>query len=159
MTTLPIFTLVSISLTESGAVDWSACEARIKEQIEKQVDETRLIREGCLAVLNANASTFVEESTLIAQLGKIRERAYRHQQEVLGEEAVDEPYSLQEQSKYAAKVSKFLDDNKTVPADDKKGTPETVGMFLSRRGRAGGLQTYENAKAIAEASKKKLSAR
>jgi len=159
MTTLPITTLVTISLTDSGSVDWSACEALIKSQIEKQVEETRLIREGCLAVLNANASTFVEESTLVNQLGKIRERAYRIQQETLGEEVSDEPFSLQDQSKYAAKVSKFLEDNKTVPADEKKGTAEVPGMFLSRRGRAGGLQTYQNAKAIAAASKSKLSSK
>ena len=154
MTTLPISVPVTVTLTESGAVDWSACEELVRSAIESQVEETRLIREGTLAVLNANSSTFVEETTLIAQLGKIRERHYRLEQEALGEEVKDDPFTLQEQSKYAAKVSKFLDDNKTVPADEKKNQQEVPGMFLSRRGRAGGLQTYQNAKAIAAASKK-----
>ena len=154
MTTLPISVPVTVSLTESGAIDWSACEAQVKAAIEKQVEETSLIREGCLAVLNANSGTFVEEGTLVHQLGKIREKHYRLSCEATGEDALEEPFSLTEQAKYSAKVSKFLDDNKTVPANEEKGVKEVPGMFLSRRGRAGGLQTYENAKAIAAAAKK-----
>lgn len=157
-TTLAVSVLAT--LLADGAVNWDITLPAIKEQVNAKVAETNEIREDIFSILNDVNEVYVDEGTLVGKVMSRRERARRTALKTMGDALADEEdvYTMEETQALRGKIQSFIDENRTK-TDEKTGKL-VQGLFQSRRGRNGGIQTAENAEHIeylAEDKKKKTS--
>lgn len=138
---------VTAVLLADGSVDWDATLGPLQDQVNDKVQETREIREDIFDILDSTTEAYVDETTLVGKVMSRREQKQRKSILALNPDAdVDDVFSMAETQALRGKIQAFIDDNRTK-TDETTGKV-TKGLFQSRRGRNGGIQTTENAEYI-----------
>ena len=163
MTTLQttVLTLAVVAtLNADGTVNWDQSFPGIQEAVDLQVQDTKLIREDIVDILDAQNETYVDEGTLVSKVLSRQEKRQRTALLAMNPDFDDEDvFDMAETTARRAKIQSFIDKNRTTVKGEGDAKVVTVGLFQSRRGRSGGIQTSDNAEHIehlADAKRKKL---
>lgn len=159
-TTLLTLAVVA-TLNPDGTVNWDKSFPAIQKSVDVQVEETRLIREDVIDILDAQNETYVDEGTLVSKvLSRQEKRELTSLLTLNPDRDYDEDvFDMAETTARRAKIQSFIDKNRTTEKGEGDSKVVTLGLFKSRRGRSGGIQTSDNAEHIehlAESKRKKL---